>query len=529
MSTRASEQKEQIAGALARAVRLENAGRLFEARQLLRKTLDLDPGNVEALTQLGLLEIKSGDLLAAEPPFEEAARREPKAADLRANLAMLYLKLARPDKAWRQATLCDKYEKNSFRAARALFECAYELGRVDDALSFAKRGLKLKKNDPELTMGLAQTLDLAGKPLEAAALYRSVIANGYESAFAYDGIARSQTFSSEPPEYAAMTAGLSSAKFSARDKLWLHSALGKIDDDLGRYDQAFAHFSAARLPGNAAREVVRFEKELRVMKQSFTRAFFEERKSFGSESARPVFVVGMPRSGTTLVEQIIASHPQGGAAGELQFFRVELDRHFPRDRTSQAFADGVRAWPGDHARARATEYLHLLDAYAERSERVVDKMPDNCERLWLLALLFPNATFIHCRRSPVATCVSCFIRTLGPIHGYAGDLEALGRYYRLYDELMAFWKETLPVRIFEVQYEELVSEPEIHVRKLIAATGLEWNDACLDFHKSRRSVRTPSRRQVEQPMHTRAIEEWQRYKEHLGPLIAALGDLGPSV
>ena len=528
VASRASQQQ-QIDGLLTQSVRLDQVGRLFEARQLLRRALELDPGNVAALTQLGLLEIKAGDLLAAEPSFEEAVKREPKAADLRANLAMLYLKLGRPDKAWHQAKLCDKYSKKSFRAAKALFECAYELGRLDDARAFAEHGLALKKNDPELTMGLAQTLDLAGRPHEAAELYRSVIASGHESAFALDGIARSETFSSEPPEYARMTAMLSDPKVGARDKLWLHSALGKIDDDLGRYDRAFAHFSAVpQMERRGANEVRAFEREISFMKEVFTRDFFEARRLLADDSARPVFVIGMPRSGTTLVEQIIASHPQGAGAGEQRFFRIELDRQFPRDRASSAFADAVRGWPAERARTRASEYLALLDAYGASAARVVDKAPDNLERLWLLALLFPQATFIHCRRDPIATCVSCFVNTLGPVRTYPGDLVTLGRYYRLCDELVAFWRSVLPVRLFEVHYESLVVDPEAQVRQLIEATGLTWNDACLDFHKLRRAIRTPSRRQVEQPIHARAVNDWQRYRDHLGPLFEALRESVPN-
>lgn len=515
---------QETANLLAQAVQLQQSGRVAGARQLLRNVLDQDPGNVAALTQLGLIEIEAGDLLAAEPLFEEAVRREPKAPDLRANLAALYLKLGRPDLALRQAKLCEKHSKGAFRSQKVLFECAYELGRLDEAQAFAERGLKLK-NDPELRIGLAQTLDLARKPKEALAQYRSVIAGGYESAFAYDGVARSQTFSEEPPEYAAMTAKLSDPKIGARDKLWFHSALGKIDEDLGRYDHAFAHFSAARLPRNGIQEVQRFEKEVRLLKSVFTRSFFEERANFGNASTRPVFVIGMPRSGTTLVEQIIAAHPEAAGAGELRFFRIELERNFPRDRTSESFAEALRRWPEENARARAGEYLALLGAYGGSAARVVDKMPDNFERLWLLALLFPKATFIHCKRDPITTCVSCFSKALGSNHAYAGDLAALGRYYVLYEDLMSFWKTVLPVPIMDVPYERLVADPGVLIPKIIEQTGLTWNDACLEPHKVRRAVRTPSRRQVEEPIHERALANWQRYQAHIGPLIAALTDV----
>jgi hypothetical protein len=163
-----------------------------------------------------------------------------------------------------------------------------------------------------------------------------------------------------------------------------------------------------------------------------------------------------------------------------------------------------------------------LQAYSPpRAARVVDKMPYNFERLWLLALLFPNSSFIHCRRDPLATCVSCFM------HFYADESEAIGQSYRQYYDLMEFWRRTLPVTILDVDYEALVHDPEEQSRRLIAHIGLDWNDSCLQFHLTKRSVRTPSRRQVEQPIYRSSLTGWRRFEKHLEPLIKILGDLAP--
>jgi hypothetical protein len=223
----------------------------------------------------------------------------------------------------------------------------------------------------------------------------------------------------------------------------------------------------------------------------------------------------MWRSGTTLVEQILASHPQVCGAGELPFFAFESQRLSPYKLSC------------GEAQEITKDYLRLLNAYSATTKRVVDKMPSNFERLWLLALLFPKASFIHCRRNPLATCISCFMQPLDHRQFYAGDLGALGRYYRQYHELMDFWRSTLPLRILDVDYEALIQDQEAQSKRLIAHIGLEWSDSCLRFHEKKRPVRTPSRRQVERPIYTHSLEGWQRYEKHLRPLIEALGDLVP--
>jgi tetratricopeptide (TPR) repeat protein len=514
---------QQVASLLSQGVALQRTGRLLEARNRFHQVLGLDPGNVHALTQIGLLDIRERRLTDAATRFEEAVRREPRSPDLRNNLAALYLRLGRPDIARRHAKIADRHAKDSTETLKILFECAYALGEIGEAKSFVQRALALKPNDPSLTLDLAQLEDVTGEPDEACNLFRSLIASGQTSVFAYDGIARSQTFRSEPPEYAEMVAIIASGRASARDLVWLHSALGKIDEDLGRFDEAFAHFLASKSPARAHTHVQAFEKEVALLKQVFTRSFFAERREFATRSERPVFVFGMPRSGSTLVEQVLSSHRAIHGAGELSFLQIAVDEAFPKDRTSEAFARAVCEWPRADAQAMAADYLALLEAHDRGASRVVDKMPHNFQRLWLLALLFPKASFIHCRRDPIATCVSCFSKPLGGTNAFADDLGTLGRYYLLYEELMQFWQQNLPVRIVEIRYEDLVSEPEPQSRRLVAASGMDWDERCLDFHKTRRAVRTPSRRQVEQPIYKESVLSWQRYRKHLGPLVEALG------
>jgi tetratricopeptide (TPR) repeat protein len=516
--------KPDVERLFAEADALERAGRLLDAVVALRRVLALAPGHADALTRLGLIAVRTNNPRDAVLHFEAALKSRPDAAEAHNNLAMLHLHLGRPDKALPHALFSYERNRRSLETLKILFKCAFQLGRPDEARGYLEEALALKPGDPALTLDLAQTWDMSGEPGKAAALYRKLIKAGHNSVFAYDGLARAQTYAAEPPEYAEMTALLASGRLAERHRPWLHGALGKIDDDLGRYDRAFAHFSALRSARRAGDYVDHFAAYVAQAKQICTRDFFAERAGFASASARPVFIFGMPRSGTTLVDQILSSHPDVHSANELTFFHVEIDGAFPKERGGAAFARGVRDWPAEAAKAMAGDYLDLLAAHSPAAKRVTDKMPHNFERLWLPALLFPNASFIHCRRNPIATCVSCYTQPLSRMHAYTDDLAALGRYYRLYVELMAHWREVLPVRMLELDYEGLVREPEAQSRRLVDHLGLEWNDACLRFHEVKRSVTTPSRRQVEEPIHDRAIEAWRRYEPHLGALIGALGD-----
>lgn len=514
----------EVAALLNQGIAHERAGRVIDARAAFRKALDLDARSVPALTQLALLDQRAQNFFGAASHFEHALAIEPKSRDALNNLAMVHLHLGRPDKALPLALTSQKLDRKSLETLKILFKCALNLGRPDDARGFLAEALKLKPSDPAFTLDLAQTWDMSGEPEKAAALYRGLIRAGHKSPFAYEGLARSEKYREEPPEYAEIKAALANTAVPLRFQRWLYGALGKIDDDLGRYDSAFASFAAARSPDRARDYVKRFAAYVARAKQIFTRDFFTERAAVGDTSVRPVFVVGMPRSGTTLVDQILSSHPDVASANELTFFLVESERAFGKDRTSDAFAAAVRAWPQQAARSVAKDYLELLAAHSPTVTHVVDKMPGNFERLWLLALLFPNARFIHCLRDPMATCVSCFIQPMAEINAFTDDLASLGAYHRLYQELMAHWRAVLPVEMLEVEYETLVRNPEAETRRLVAHVGVEWNDACLRFYQTKRAVMTPSRRQVEEPMHTRAIDAWRRYEKHLAPLLAALRD-----
>jgi hypothetical protein len=269
-------------------------------------------------------------------------------------------------------------------------------------------------------------------------------------------------------------------------------------------------------------DITRSERLGAAIAGRFDPALFARLQGSGSPSERPVFVVGMPRSGTSLVEQILAAHPQVHGAGEIGLLPALAARL--RGPSGAGFPACVSELGAPDLQRLAQAYLGGLKPLGAGKARITDKTVGAFELLGLAHLILPNARIIHCRRDPRDVCVSCFSTRFSGGHDYAYDLAELGRYWRSYDRLMAHWRAVLPPgRIFEVQYEALVEDLEGWARRLIAHLGLEWDDACLRFHDSAREVRTASFAQVRRPIYKGSVGRWRRFEAHLGPLIEALG------
>jgi hypothetical protein len=322
-----------------------------------------------------------------------------------------------------------------------------------------------------------------------------------------------------------MKALLEKPGLKVSEAIRLSQAAAKICNDIGRYGDEFEYYASAKAILGSTSDSSVYTQRYRTIRSTFTRDFLAARTGFGSSSSKPVFIVGMPRSGTTLTEQIIASHPQAAAAGETGVLRRAAVSLGYGSANEKEFPRRLGAVSASDARNLARQALDLLERFSATAARVTDKLPHNFEVLGMVALLFPRARIIHCRRSPLDTCVSCFLTPLREEHGYAQNLSALGEYYRQYAALMEHWRAVLPMPILEVDYETLVNDLEGQSRRLIDFLGLEWDPACLDFQTSGRAVHTISRAQVRQPVYRTSVGRWRRYEAHLGPLRAALGDL----
>ena len=276
------------------------------------------------------------------------------------------------------------------------------------------------------------------------------------------------------------------------------------------------------------------EKVVAQNREIFTADFIREmQEAYGNPSERPVFILGMPRSGTTLVEQIISSHPEVCGAGELakmtQLTAAATQRHTPHGSQQQRnYPLWVPQAQAEEFEAMARQYLEYLDEFDTEKPRVTDKMPHNFTLVGLIAILFPNARIIHCMRDPVDVCLSCFRQNFAAPHPYSLDFSDLGHHYRQYRSYMAHWRQVVPSeQLYEVQYEELVQDQERVSRELIDHVGLDWDDNCLQFHQKERAVKTASLAQVRQPIYTKSMKKWKPYAPYLGELFRALGDCAP--
>ncbi len=511
---------------LRHGIELQTKGRLGLAAEAYQSVLAKHPNNPDALHLMGTVAMSLGQVDGALDLFKRAVAGKPTDPAIRCNLANALMEKDDSETAEFHLRKALKLYPNFAAALCFLADCRTAAGDRQEARRLYEEVLARLPDDPQALIGYADLCVTLGEMEKARAIYRKAIALKVVPAMALAGLAICEKLSKDSLEAAQIKRYLREPGLRPVDYLNLSYAAGSIAEAAGDYDEAFSHFSAAKKLGAGAFDLDSHRRVLKTVKSVFTKQFFATRAKYGHPSKRPVFVVGMPRSGTTLTEQIISRHPDAAAAGELgDIARIAASLGLRRE-DAKDFAKRLTKLTPQEAKELAGRYLSVLDRESADTDRVTDKMPQNFEHLGLISLLFPNARIVHCRRDPLDTCVSCFTMHLKDHgHGYATDLETLGAYYREYDSLMAHWREVLPLPVYELDYERLIEAPEEQSRKLIEFVGLPWDPACLTPHESARPVRTLSRLQVRQPIYSSSVGRWRRYDKHLGPLKAALGDL----
>ena len=490
-------------------------GRWVEAIRLVAEITRLDPDSAQAHRDLGMTLLSCGRVVEAAFSLRRAVELRPDYAD-----AMVYLVQALEGSGrMAEATLyCHKLSRIAHDAAdRSYFAVKALLheGLSEEAEREAERLLTLAPEHGHTLHRIGMLLADLGKFEDAkAVLIRAIEAT--PTAFAT--LAEIKRMKDEDRGLMSrMEALLDQRDLPAVVRLAIHFGLGKAHDDLAEYGKAIAHYDA----GNRLRAMsIRFNRKAyagevdRIVRtftaETLTNLARSLKRPKSSEDEAPVLIVGMPRSGTTLVEQILSSHPAVAAGGELSYW--------PQRLAAIQTADRGRIGPS-RILAAADGYLSLLRALGPTSLRVTDKMPRNYELLWLVRLSLPGARIIHCRRHPVDTCLSNYFTNFASGHDYAWDRGDLAFFYRQYERLMAHWRAVVPSdRFIEVDYEALVADREAETRRLVAFVGLDWDDACLAPERNGRIVKTASKWQARQPVYATSVERWRRYEPWLGEL-----------
>jgi tetratricopeptide (TPR) repeat protein len=405
------------------------------------------------------------------------------------------------------------------------------LGRLEEALLSYEKSIALKPDFADACNNMGSVLKQLGRLDEARTALLKAIDIDPKKSSAYFNLADLKKFAPDDPHLVAMQKLAASPEgLAASDRIELDFALGKAYADLKNHRRSFQHLLAASARKRATisyDETTAFA-QFDSIGETFTSELIAAKSSGGDPSQRPIFILGMPRSGTTLVEQILASHPMVHGAGELATLDEVIRTIRGPDGATIPYPKFVPALDRSALMNIGSRYLAAVNDRAPRGERVTDKMPSNYYFVGLIHLALSNAKIIHTVRDPVDTCISCFSKLFTERNNHTYDLGELGRYYKRYERLMAHWRRVLPPsRILDVRYEDVVADLETQARRIVSYCELPWDDHCLSFHETDRPVQTASATQVRQPIYNSAVGRWRVYEEFLSPLLTAL-DVPPS-
>jgi len=509
------------------AVLLQQQGRLREAEQIFRNLLKKNRHHFDCLHHLGIICAHQGKFDEAAKLIRRALLQKPNSAEAHSNLGNVLRGLVRNVEAIAHYEKALAIKPDFAEAHNNRGNALRDLHRDQEAVASYERAVALRPDQVEIYSNLGATLRDLGRFDEACLSFEKALALAPRAARFYRYLSDSKRFLAGDRHLVAMEElARDAASLPKLEQMELHFALAKAYADCQQLERSFHHL----LAGNALkRQQTAYDEStalglLERIRTIFTPELMRSKSGGGDPSPVPVFIVGMPRSGTSLIEQILASHPKVFAAGEL----AELDKTIANlglpFGAPTAFPDRVASLTAEELRQLGERYLAAIRTMAPDAERITDKMPANFHFAGLIHLALPNARIIHARRDPVDTCLSCFSIVFTGEIPFAYDLGELGRYYRAYQRLMDHWRAVLPERVMlEVQYEDVVDDLEGEARRIVAHCGLEWNDACLAFHKTERAVRTASVAQVRQPIYRSSVGRWRPYAHLLSPLFEALG------
>ncbi|MCG8053183.1 MAG: sulfotransferase [Candidatus Thiodiazotropha endolucinida] len=462
------------------------------SEKLYRKVLEINEGHDRALFGLGLLYFSYNRWHEAGTLLKQAIDRKPSNSN------------------------AHKYYAET---------CLYQ-GKLDEALKHGKKAVSLSPKNSSSYYALANIYQVLGKKEESLKQIEKTVTLDPKNGSAHYILANSKKYTSKDLPFIKNIEKKLESGMTADSRSHFHFALAKMYNDLKDPDRAFDNLSRANLILYNDFSTKKLKTELKEIKNAFNKKWSLDHRKNGNPSEVPIFVVGMPRSGTTLIDQVLSSHSLIGSIGESSEVRIgseeacnETGDYPPRICLAHLKPETIQKYSERYLERALIEHPNAL--------RIVDKMPANFFALGYIYTLFPNAKIVHSKRHPLDTCLSCFFQrfTEASNMDWSNDLVALGQYYKAYLNIMDHWKANLPIEILDINYEDMVADLESNARKLIQFAGLEWEDSCLNFHKSKRAVQTASLWQVRQPIYNSSVNRWLPYAKHLEPLIRELGDV----
>jgi tetratricopeptide (TPR) repeat protein len=515
---------------LAKAAELHRTGKLEDAEGIYRQILQRDPKNLEALRLLALIAMQFEHYGQAEQFLKRAVEIAPDYLAAWIDLSRAQLERLDLQAALESIERAAAMNPGSANVQVHLANVQARSGRHAEAVETYRRAASLNPEAPAPWIGLGNTLKTIGRQAEAIAAYRHAAALRPQSSEAWWSLSNLKTFRFEEAEVEVMQSQLATEKLTEESRAQFSFAIAKAEEDRGKYARAFELYAE----GNRLRrrmenyDPVQTEVINERIRAVFHDAFLERHAGQGHLDPAPIFIVGLPRSGSTLVEQILASHSQVDATHELPE-AGRLVQRINRERADGiAYPEAARELAGKQWAELGRAYLDDTQKYRHGAPRFTDKMPNNFPSIGLLALALPNARFINARRHPIDTCLSCYRQLFARGQPFTYDLTELGEYYLEYEKMMTHWREALPGRILDVQYEEMVADQDAQTRRLLEFCGLPFEDSCLRYWETGRAIRTASSEQVRQPIYDSSVNFWRHYERELAPLVEILRPVLPA-
>lgn len=507
---------------LQQGLAFQNSGRLQEAEVSYRQVLAVDPDNSDALHLIGLLAAQVGQHEEALKFIGRAVALNPGFHQAQRNLGLVYFDLKRYEEAIKPFRTALRLRPGDAELHVLIADSLKGCGRWEEAIEAYRQALAAGVADASEVHAQMGRLYLGHGELESAGdAFLQAWSLNHANADAIVGVVMSNARRLDESHIRAIDELLKGGELDDGKKRSFHFALGSYYDKQKEYNRAFEHYRE----GNSLRALSFDAQSMGAEVDELIRVFDHERVNHsalqGSDSTQPIFVLGLPRSGTTLVEQILSSHSQVYGAGEITALAQAIDRHMQP--LGLAYPTGVADIDGATLEAIASDYLQTLDALSGHAPHVVNKFPGNFAHIGFIRMAFPKAKIIHCERDLRDVALSNYFSDFGERQPWSHDLGHIGSYIKHYRRLMAHWQELCGDAVYSLHYEALVQDLEPEIRRLLAACGLEWEEACLNFHEKGGAVNTASVSQVRQRVYTSSIGRWRHYAEYLRPLFESSG------